>query len=220
MIDLLLAAAALVVLLVVAVVLMRSGRRSGLLVAVVVLAAGTFAVTLYRGLSNKPEGRGAALPVAGSSAPGRPSQGFGAAVLRVEMPMGSGDKLPQGALWLDPPRAGTDAYTGDLSVLCSTPGKTDHQQNCTGEDRRVWTVEPLAQRAVIGPAIGDPFADPQACAEVGVGYQGAYLELTAGQGYCARPAGRSGPAYALRVPEFPAERPLPARIVVEVAVLP
>lgn len=225
MVDLLLAAVAAVVLLGVTVVLVRSerrgGGRTGVLVAVVVLAAGTFALGLYRGLDKKadpvmPGGTASAVPVAS----GVPSQGFGTAVLRVEVPMGSGDKLPQGALWLAPPRPGTDAYTGDLSLLCSTPGRTEHQQNCTGAEPRVWTVEPLAKRAVIGPATGDPFADPAACSAAnGVTYRPGYLELAAGKGYCARLTGAAGPVYALRIPALPAERPLPARIVVEVAVL-
>jgi hypothetical protein len=38
-------------------------------------------------------------------------------------------------------------------------------------------------------------------------------------GYCARLTGATGPTYALRIPAFPADLPLPARLVVEVAPL-
>lgn len=221
MVDLLVAGAAVLVLVVVTVVLVR-GERPGRVrltasVALIVLAAGTFAVTLYRGQADKSDKsdrsgqQAAALP----SAPA--SQGFGTAILKVTVPMGQGDKLPQGALWLDPPRPGTDAYTGDLSLLCSTPGKGDHDQNCGGADQRVWTVEPLAGRALLGPATGDPFADPQACAESnGVTYKKDYLQLAAGRGYCVRQGART---YALRIPAFPAQQPLPAQLDVDVAVL-
>jgi hypothetical protein len=214
MVDLLLAGAAVVVLLIVAVALVRSDRvRRGWLaaaVAVIVLAAGTFAVALYRSQTDKPDETPAAAP----------TQGLGAAVLRVEIPMGTGDKLPQGALWLDPPRPGTDAYTGDVSLLCSTPGKAESAQNCTGDDRRAWTVEPLSERATVGPATGDPFADPKACSPSnGVAYQGEYLELAADRSYCLRRKGDDTRTYAIRVPAFPAEKPLPAKLIVEVAVL-
>ncbi|GIM93476.1 hypothetical protein [Paractinoplanes toevensis] len=216
MVDLLLAGAAVVVLVAVTVVLVR-GERRGLvaLVALLVLAAGTFAVAVYHRASTGDESDSVLpdLPIAVSSPA---AQGLGAAMLHVEVPMGSGDKYPQGAIWLDPPRAGTDAYTGDLSLLCSTPGKTDHDQNCTGGDQRVWTVEPLEKRALVSPATGDPFADPAACDEGNVSYQPGYLELVAGKGYCARIADR---VFALRIPSFPADQPLPKALSAEVAVL-
>jgi hypothetical protein len=219
MVDLLLAGAAVAVLVVVTVVLLRgeSRRRLPGLVALIVLAAGTFAVAIYHHAAagdGSDDDAGPELPIGASSAA---EQRLGTAVLHVEVPMGTGDKYPQGAIWLDPPRAGTDAYTGDLSVLCSTPGKTDHDQNCTGGDRRVWTVEPLEKRALVGPATGDPFADPAACdAGSGVSYQPGYLELAAGKAYCARAGGRT---FALRIPAFPAEQPLPTSLSAEVAVL-
>jgi hypothetical protein len=228
MVDLLLAATAVVVLLGVTVVLVRTERlgrgRLGLAIAVIVLAAGTFAVTLYRIRTAPPPvpsgltvASAAATPAAATSAA---AEGLGTAVLRVEVPMGSGDKLPQGALWLDPPRPGTDAYTGDVSLLCSTPGRSDSEQNCDGTAQRVWSIEPLGKRVVLGPATGDPFADPAACAAAnGVDYQAGYLELTAGRGYCLRPAAGGTRVVALRVPAFPTEQPLPAKIVVETAVL-
>jgi hypothetical protein len=226
MLDLLLAAGAVVLLVVVTVVLMRSERlgrsRIALALAVAVLAAGTFAVALYRSQTDDPDSpalpRITTLPEITASSPAQ--QGLGIAVVPVEVPMGSGDKLPQGALWLSPTRPGTDAYTGDVSLLCSTPGKTDHDQNCAGADQRVWTVEPLAKRALLGPASGDPFDDPAACAESsGVAYRAAYLELTPGRAYCLRRAADPSRTIALRVPSFPADRPLPKKLVVETAIL-
>ncbi|MET3428364.1 hypothetical protein BJ973_007576 [Actinoplanes tereljensis] len=213
MVDLLLAGAAVVVLVAVTVVLVR-GERRGLvgLVALLVLAAGTFTVAIYHHAS-APDVVLPDLPIAASSPA---AQGLGTATLHVEVPMGAGDKYPQGAIWLDPPRAGTNAYTGDLSLLCSTPGKTDHDQNCTGGDKRVWTVEPLEKRALVSPATGDPFADPAACAEGNLSYQVGYLELVAGKGYCARIADR---IFALRIPDFPVDQPLPRALNAEVAVL-
>ena len=212
--DLLVAGAAVVLLVVVTVVLLRGERlgrgRIGVALAVVVLAAGTFAVTLYRSRTGEPARR--PLPTV-TSQPA--TQGLGVAVRTVPVPMGTGDKYPQGALWLVPPRPGTDAYTGDLSLLCSTPGKNDKVQNCTGADQRVWSAEPLDGHATIGPADGDPFTDPDACADVA--YQDDYLQLTAGRAYCARTP--RDDVVALRVPVLPAARPLPRQIDVEVAVL-
>ena len=229
MVDLLLAGTAAIVLVAVTVVLVRSERRgrgrTGLLAAVIVLAAGTFAIGLYRGLDDGKQTievhlpaqtfhfSGEAIPVD----PGLASHGFETVVTRVEVPMGTGDKLPQGALWLSPPRAGTDAYTGDLSILCATPGKAENQQNCTGGDRRVWTVEPLAKRAALGPAKGDPFTDPATCRDAS--YKAEYLEISVDKAYCVRRTGVVASTFAVRVRAFPAERPLPARIVVEVAEL-
>jgi hypothetical protein len=221
MLDLFLAGACLVLLLGAVVALARLERRdpgrTAVLVAVIVVAAGGFAVGLYRVLS---EPAGTSPPAPAAAVTGPVSQGFGTAVTRVEVPMGTGDKLPQGALVLDPPRPGPDAYTGDVSLLCYTPGKSDHDQNCSGGDKRTWTIEPLAKHAVLAPATGDPFADPGACSTTnGVAYQEKYLELAAGRSYCLRPAGRSAPTVALRIPAFPAERPLPAKLIVETAVL-
>ena len=218
MVDLLLAGAAVVLLLIVTVVLLR-GERPGraklaAAVAVIVVAAGTFAVTLYHHESAD-DAISTDLPNPTPTLAPAASQGLGAAVITVEIPMGTGDKLPQGALRLSPPRAGTDAYTGDLSLLCSTPGKTDHDQNCTGGDRRVWTVEPLKKRAVIAPAAGDPFHDPAACAAAE--FQPGYLELAADHAYCVRRTDDPATTFGLRVPDFPADQPLPAKIVVEVA---
>jgi hypothetical protein len=235
MIDLFLSVGALILLGAAVAVLLRGQRldqaRIGVAVAVIVLAAGTFAVALYRsqtGDSRPGTGDG---PAAGgaSAAGGEPgasgpvesaTQRLGTAVIRVRVPMGSGDTLPQGTLDLDPPRPGVDAYHGDVSLLCSTPGRSEDEQSCGGADRRVWSAEPLGKRAVLGAASGDPFADPNACAEAnGVRYGDRYLQLTAGRAYCLRTAGRSGQVVALRVPVFPAEQPLPVKIEVETAVL-
>ncbi|MBL7254516.1 hypothetical protein [Paractinoplanes lichenicola] len=220
MVDLVIAVVAVVVLVGVAVVLVRRDRLGrgaiGAALAVAVVAAGTFAVTLYRSQTGDDPVEPAALPrIIGSSAPAE--QGFGTAVLKVEAPMSTESKYPQAALWLAPPRAGTDPYTGDVSLLCATPGKDEKVQNCTGADARVWSAEPLEGRATIGAATGDPFADPGACEESnGVKYQDGYLELAAGKGYCLH---KEAGTVALRVPSFPAEKPLPARIDVEMSVL-
>ncbi|MEV4345544.1 hypothetical protein AB0J83_13805 [Actinoplanes sp. NPDC049596] len=213
MVDLVIAGVAVLLLVAVTVVVVRSERltRGRLTTALVVavLAAGTFAVTLYR--SQTSGGEPAAAPSV------TPRQAFGTAVLSVSVPMGSGDKYPQGALWLSPPRPGPNAYTGDVSLLCSTPGKDDKVQNCTGADKRVWSAEPLEKRATIGPATGDPFTDPAACDESnGVTYGSDYVELTAGKGYCLH---RGEDVIAIRVPSFPDETPLPASLTVEVSVL-
>ncbi|WP_250028285.1 hypothetical protein [Paractinoplanes maris] len=225
MVDLVIAVAAVVVLVAVAVVLVRVRRlsRAGVsaALAVAVIAAGSFAVALYRSQTTSdtedlPTVLGS--PVVGVSASAQ--QGLGTAILKVQVPMGSGDKYPQGALWLQPPRPGTDAYTGDLSLLCSTPGKDEKVQNCAGADERVWSAEPLQGRATIGAASGDPFADPAACQESnGVKYQAGYLPLTAGRGYCLHKAGDDAVVFVFRVPSFPAEKPLPARIDVEMSVI-
>lgn len=53
----------------------------------------------------------------------------------------------------------------------------------------------------------------------GASYQAEYLELTEGATVGARLTGGAGTAYAIRIPKFPTERPMPAQIVVEVAVL-
>jgi hypothetical protein len=221
MVDLLLGGAAVVLLVVVTVVLLRGERLSRPVLAgsvsLIVLAAGTFGVAIYHHASASDDQPALlpSLPVAPGLSPAA-SQGLGAAVLKIEIPMGTGDKLPQGALWLDPPRPGTDAYTGDLSLLCSTPGKADHDQNCTGADKRVWTAEPLAGRAVIAPANGDPFAYAGAC---DVPFAPDYLELATGKGYCARLVSDPNRTFAFRVPAFPAGQPLPTSLNTEVAVL-
>ncbi|MFF5082313.1 hypothetical protein ACFY36_35145 [Actinoplanes sp. NPDC000266] len=216
MVDLVIAGVAVLLLIAVTVAVVRSERltrgRLATALAVAVLAAGTFAVTLYRSQTGPAE---SSPSVVVASTP--PRQAFGTAVLSVSVPMGSGDKYPQGALWLSPPRAGTNAYTGDVSLLCSTPGKDDKVQNCTGADQRVWSAEPLEKRATIGPATGDPFTDPNACDEDnGVTYGPGYVELAAGKGYCLH---RGGNVMAMRVPAFPSGQPLPASITVEVSVL-
>jgi hypothetical protein len=208
MVDLSIAAVALLVLAVVVIAMARGSRRVpiGAGLAVIVLAAGTFGVMLYRSQTTSP-----------SSPVGDVTQQFGAAEIRVEVPMGSGDKLPQGALDLDPPRPGRDAYTGDVSLLCSTPGKAETEQNCSGADRRDWVAAPIDHRARLAAAIGDPFADPAACAESnGVRYQDEYLELTLGRGYCLRTAGQ---VVAIRIPAFPDERPLPVKIIVQATIV-
>ncbi|MGK5679564.1 hypothetical protein [Actinoplanes sp. URMC 104] len=222
MVDLVIAVVAVVVLVGVAILLVRAKQvgRAGMAVAlaVAVVAAGAFAVSLYRSQTGEEPDEAALPKVIGASAPAR--QGLGAAVLKIELPMGSGDKYPQAALWLLPPRPGTDAYTGDVSLLCATPGKTEKVQNCTGGDQRVWSAEPLAGRATIGPATGDPFADPAACDESnGVEYRTGYLQLTAGSAYCLHKTGDDNHLFALRVPSFPTGKPLPARILVELSVL-
>ncbi|GAA2644452.1 hypothetical protein [Paractinoplanes durhamensis] len=219
MVDLLLGGAAAVLLIAAMVVLLKGERRPAISVALIVLAIGTFAGAIFH-YQSTPAAVLPDLPIASAAVSPAASQGLGTATLHVEVPMGTGDKYPQGAIWLDPPRAGTDAYTGDLSLLCSTPGKTDHDQNCTGADKRVWTAEPLAKRALISPATGDPFADPAACAESnGAAYQAGYLELAAGKGYCVRLTGDTGRTFALRIPSFPVELPLPAALKADIAVL-
>jgi hypothetical protein len=209
MVDLLLAGAAVALLLIVTVVLLRGERpsraRLAAAVAVIVVAAGAFAVALYHH-QTAPKTTSTDLPNAPLPAPA--SEGLGAAVHTVEVPMGAGDKLPQGALRLNPARAGTDPYTGDLSLLCSTPGKADHDQNCTGTDRRVWSIEPLKKLAVV-----------TANCE-GADFQPGYLELAEGHTYCARLTADPATTFTLRIPKFPADQPLPTKIVVEVSDFP
>ncbi|GAA0482279.1 hypothetical protein Ade02nite_66780 [Paractinoplanes deccanensis] len=218
MVDLVIAGVAVLLLVAVTIAVVRGERltraRMAAALAVAVLAAGTFAVTLYHSQASSGSDE-AEVPTAFASS--APRQAFGTAVLPIDVPMGTGDKYPQGALWLSPPRVGTNAYTGDISLLCSTPGKDDKVQNCTGTDKRVWSAEPLEKRATIGPATGDPFTDPAACDEGnGVTYGSGYLELTAGKAYCLH---RGGDVLGMRVPAFPGEQPLPEHIVVELSVL-
>lgn len=216
MADLLLAIVALLVLVVAVVVLLKGeglGRtRVGFAIAVIVLATGVFAVTLYRSQSSAGETK---------AAPARTGvvQQIGAAVFRIDVPTGHGDKQPQGALFLDPPRVGTDAYTGDVSLGCYTPTKNDSQQHCTGSDKRVWTVSAIGKKATMGVAVGDPFSDPTACDENrGVTYQSGYVQLDLGKNYCLRRSG-GGTTVALRVVTFGGQQPLPTDIVVDAAVV-
>ncbi|WP_433298738.1 hypothetical protein ACQP2F_44295 [Actinoplanes sp. CA-030573] len=278
MVDLLLAGAAVVLLVIVTVVLMRRERlgRGWLAgaIALIVLAAGTFAVALYRSQADKSDkSNGLGLPAASapsvasscgpaatgggatggdascqppagdpdvavsggatsgpaSSAPaaagGPTSAGggatprSGATVVKVQVPMGTGDKLPQGALWLDPPRRGTDAYTGDVSLMCVSPGKSEHEQNCAGADERTWVIQPIAHRVTLGFSNGDPFIAAAACEPAnGVSFVDDYYQLEADRRYCLRKKGDTH-TYALRVLTFPKEKPVPARLTVEVAVL-
>lgn len=216
MADLILAVVALAVLVVAAVVLLRAERlgraRIGFAIAVIVLATGVFAVTLYRSQAEN------TVDAVASPAPTKAAvQALGAATFQIDVPMGHGDMQPQGALYLDPPRVGTDAYTGDVSLGCYTPAKNDNQQNCTGADKRVWTVSPIDGRATIADADGDPFTDPTACD--GVAYKSDFVELDSGKNYCLRTKESSAHTVGLRVIAFNAQVPLPTDILVQVAVL-
>ncbi|GAA2902909.1 hypothetical protein Acy02nite_45140 [Actinoplanes cyaneus] len=215
MADLLIAALALVALAVVLVVLFRAetlGRTyfaAGLVI--MTLAAAATGVLLYR--SHKPKGTPAAEVRS-------PQAALGAAVQRLELPLPKGDKYPQTAVLLrDQVRPGPDAWTGDMSLICSTPGKDDTVQNCADGDERVWSADPLEQRSVVARAAGDPFAGPEACAEAnGATYQSQYLELEAGRAYCMRLTADPGHVVAFRIPAFPTEKPLPTGLTVETAV--
>ncbi|WP_436525782.1 hypothetical protein [Actinoplanes sp. HUAS TT8] len=214
MADLLIAALALVALAVVLVVLFRAetlGRAyfvAGLVI--MTLAAAATGVLLYR--SHEPEeGAAAAKP---------PQAALGAAVQKLDLSLPKGDKYPQTAiLLLDPPRPGPDAWTGDMSLICSSPGRGDDVQNCAGDDERVWSADPLEKRSVVARAAGDPFAGPEACAEAsGVTYQSQYMELEAGRAYCMRRTADPRHVVAFRIPVFPAEKPLPTSLTIETAV--
>lgn len=225
MVDLFVAAVALIVLAVVVIAMARGSRRIpvGAGLAVIVLAAGTFAVTLYRSQDNGSAGSARVVSVLEphASTPGPVGeQRLGGALTRVEVPLGSGDKLPQGALDLAPPRAGATPYTGDVSLLCSTPGRAETEQNCSGDQRRDWVAAPIDHHAQVAAAIGDPFADPEACVErTGMRYRDEYVRLTVGRGYCLRQTGPAGAVIGLRILDFPAERPRPVKIFVETIVL-
>jgi hypothetical protein len=231
MADLLIAALALVALTVVLVVLFRAetlGRTyfaAGLVI--VTLAAAATGVLLYR--SHRPAEEGSQRPAgddshqqsrAAAADAKKPQAALGAAVRRLDLPLSKGDKYPQAAiLLLDPPRPGPDAWTGDMSLICSTPGKGDAVQHCAGADERVWSADPLRKRSVVARAAGDPFAGPEACAESnGVTYQSQYLELEAGRAYCMRLTADPKHVVALRIPVFPGEKPLPLSLTIETAV--
>lgn len=213
MADLLIAALALVALAVVLVVLFRAetlGRAyfvGGLVI--MTLAAAATGVLLYKSHDSDEK------PAAGQS----PQAALGAAVQRLDLPLPSGDKYPQTAiLLLDPVRPGPDAWTGDMSLICSTPGKDDTVQNCSGADGRVWSADPLEKRSVVARAAGDPFAGPEACAEAnGVTYQSQYMELEAGRAYCMRLTADPKHVVAFRIPAFPTEKPLPTGLTIETA---
>ncbi|MFC3992218.1 hypothetical protein [Actinoplanes siamensis] len=216
MADLLIAALALAALAVVLVVLFRAetlGRTyfaAGLVV--MTLAAGVTGVLLYR--SHRPAEKAPVTPSFSAQA------GLGAAARRLALKLPRGDRYPQAAiLLLDPPRPGPDPWTGDLSLICSTPGKGDDVQHCAGEDERVWSADPLERLSVVARAAGDPFAGPQACAEAnGVSYQSQYLELEAGRAYCMRRTADPRHVVAFRIPAFPVEKPVPTSLTIETAV--
>jgi hypothetical protein len=88
--------------------------------------------------------------------------------------MGPVDLLPQGSFYLDPPRPGPDAYTGDVTIECTTPGQPENVPNCTGNRVRVYAAEPVNRRSLMAAAAGDAFADAGACEEsAGADYQAA-----------------------------------------------
>jgi hypothetical protein len=219
MADLLIAALALVALTVVLVVLFRAetlGRAyfaAGLVIMTLAVAA--TGVLLYR--SHRPDDDGARA--AGPASSASVQAALGAAVLRLDLKLPAGDKYPQVALLLlDPPRPGPDAWTGDVSLICSTPGKDDNVQHCAGDDARVWSADPLEKRSVVARAVGDPFAGPEACAEAnGAAYQSQYMELEEGRAYCLRRTADPKHVIALRIPAFPVEKPLPTGLTVETA---
>ncbi len=106
-----------------------------------------------------------------------------------------------------------------MSLICSSPGRGDNVQNCSGADTRVWSADPLEKRSVVARAAGDPFAGPEACAEAnGVTYQSQYMELEAGRAYCMRLTADPKHVVAFRIPAFPTEKPLPTGLTIETAV--
>jgi hypothetical protein len=219
MIDLSLAVVALVVLLAAVVFLFRdgprlSGTKLGVGVAVIVLASGTFAVTLYQSQTDKaPEKAATPAPAVSLSAVPR----FGNAVFPIDLPMTKNDNYPQGALYLNPPRASSSPYTGDVSLGCYTPAKDEKDQNCTGSDQRVWAVSPIRKGSAIAVANGDPFTGPAACD--GVEYKADFVQLDLGKNYCLRTGADADPTVGLHVVAFGAQQPLPTDIRIEAAVL-
>lgn len=184
--------------------------------AVVVLATGMFTIAFYRSRIEKPARAAAPAPQVVVALPPWERQGK---PVQLTIPFGSGDKLPQGAFLLDPPRLGPDAYRGDVSIQCETAGKGDHEQNCTGKDPRTWIAAPIDQRSLVGAAAGDSLTDPAACEESkGVNYQAEYLELAAGRSYCLRKRGETFQLVALRIVSLSTAQPLPTNVVIETAV--
>jgi len=220
MVDLSLAVVAVLVLLAAVVFLLREERRLsraklGACVAVIVLAAGTFAVTLYQSQTDRTPAK-AATPAPAVTLSAVPD--FGNAVVPIDIPMSKKDKYPQGALYLNPPRVGSDPYTGDVSLGCYTPAKDEKDQNCTGSDQRVWAVSPIRKGSAVAVAKGDPFTDPAACD--GVDYQSDFVQLDLGKNYCARTGAPADPTVGLRVVAFGEQQPLPTDLKIEAAALP
>jgi hypothetical protein len=219
MVDLSLAVVAVVVLLAAVVFLLREGPRLtraklGAGVAVIVLAAGTFAVTLYQSQTDRaPKKPARAAPAVTVSA----APTFADAVFPIDIPMTKKDNYPQGALYLNPPRPGTDPYTGDVSLGCYTPAKDEKDQNCTGSDERVWAVSPIKKGSAIAVASRDPFTDPAACD--GAQYKADFVQLDLGKNYCLRTGTATDPVVGLRVVAFGAQQPLPTDIKIQAAVL-
>jgi hypothetical protein len=130
--------------------------------------------------------------------------------------MGPADRLPQGSFYLDPPRPGPDAYIGDVTIECTTPGKPENVQNCTGNQARFYAVEPVNRRSLMAAAVGDAFADAGACEEsAGADYQAVYLEIAKNKTYCLRLRGDLRRVVAMRVVSWPTEQPRPIRVVME-----
>jgi hypothetical protein len=202
------------------VALFRSGQPSrGVLaggVAVIVLATGVLSIAVYRGWFAAPA---SAAPAPGPSPAANPATWQRqAGPVRLTIPFGRGDKLPQGSMVLSPPGLGPDAYHGDLQIQCETDGKQDSDQNCTGADARTWVALPIDDRALIGAASGDAFTDPAGCDEgKGVTYEADYLEITVGRTYCLRERGDLAHLVTMRVISFSAAQPLPTDAVIETA---
>jgi hypothetical protein len=217
--DLLVAVVALLILAATVAALIRVRRLDrGLLgggLAVTVLATGIFTIAFYR---SRIEQLTTTAPVAAApqvvlalppwKKPGEP--------VRLSVPFGPGDMLPQGAFLLNPPKAGPDPYHGDVAVECETESKNDSVQNCTGRDTRTFIFAPIDKRALIGIAAGDSLTDPNACEEsAGVDYEGEYLQIPSGKTFCLRERGDTSRMIGLRVVSTSDTQPLPAGVVLE-----
>jgi len=183
--------------------------------AVTVLATGMFTVAFYRSQLGPPA---AAAPVERNPqvVVALPPWQRQVATQQLTIGFGTGDKLPQGAFLLDPPRPGPDPYQGDVSIECLTDGKDEGVQNCTGKNARTWIAAPIQQRALVGTANGNALDDPYTCDESrSVNYEAEYLELATDKTYCVRKRGDVSRLLALRVVAFSTAQPIPTNVIIE-----
>jgi hypothetical protein len=131
------------------------------------------------------------------------------------IPFSPDDNYPQGSFVLDPVQPGPSLYDGDVSIECATDGKPETVLNCTGSDKRTWSLSALAWRSLIGATKGDALADPNACEEINDVTYETDVEMESGQTFCLRKRGDITRLIGLRVVSYPAGPTVPTSIVIE-----
>ena len=112
-----------------------------------------------------------------------------------------------------------DLYHGDVSIQCVTEDKPETVQNCTGADKRTWTLSALGSHALVGIAssavAGNALADPNACEEINNVTFAEDAEMAADRTFCLRQRGDTTRVIGLRVVSYPTGPATPAGIVIE-----